>query len=209
MRVTVLIPLVLFLSACSTLKIDDNAITVHQDLLTPITFVEHADKAPMKSYLAMNVAYPPAADLLKQVEARLGFELKNRGEAHITVVSPVEYDNALAAKIPIEKINEIARQMKIQAAEFESVCVGRGLVNLDGRGEQTYYVVVKAPRLREIREAVSRAYLQAGGDPRAFDPAQFYPHITLGYTKRDLHYEDGIVKDDRSCWASLKKESAP
>lgn len=209
MRLAVIVSTVLILSACSTLTPDENALVVRQDLLTPITFVEHAEKAPMKSYLAMNVAYPPAADLLKQVEARLGFELKNRGEAHITVITPVEYDNALASKISIDRINEVAKQMKIQAAEFEPVCIGRGLVNLDGRGEQTYYVVVKAPRLHEIREAVSRVFVQAGGDPRAFDASNFHPHITLGYTKRDLHADDGIVKNERSCWASLKKETVP
>ena len=31
----------------------------------------------------------------------------------------------------------------------------------------------------------------------------FYPHITLGFTKRDLHFEDGVRKDKSTCVADL------
>ena len=77
--------------------------------------------------------------------------------------------------------------------------MGKGAKDLDGANEKTYFVVVKSDGLLELRTKIQKAFVAAGGSAADFLPENFYPHITLGYTKRDLHYEEGIRKDDSSC----------
>jgi 2'-5' RNA ligase len=164
-----------------------------------VEFIPHTEEAPMKAYLAMNLPYPPYQLLLKDVEASEGLSLKNRGEAHITVISPVEYDQILKKHLSIAEIHKVATDFNIQKATFKPVCVGRGEKDLEGKPEKTYFVVVKGDDLIHLRGLVQAAYVKNGGQAQDFDPAKFTPHVTLGYTARDLHVEDGIRKDSGSC----------
>lgn len=158
-------------------------------------FIPHMEPRPFGSYLSRNVHYPPVRAKLEGLEARLGRSLKNRGEAHITVITPPEYDRALKSHISIERIHEIARNQDIQRTDFQVVCMGRGRKDAD----ETYFLVVTAPALLEIRRHVHREFIAAGGSPADFDPENFYPHITLGFTNKDLHQEDGVIKNELSC----------
>lgn len=168
-----------------------------------VPFVAHEGEGKMQTYLAMNVAFPPADELRRELERRLGTTLLHRGEAHVTVITPVEYDHALRGTLTMKEISEIAGDL--QGPAFEPVCVGRGSANLNGRGEQTYFVVLRAPKLLDVRRAVKDAFVKAGGSPSAFAEGNYRPHVTLGFTKRDLHEEDGVVKDETSCIADLVK----
>lgn len=194
------------LVACATIpSTTKEPITYDAAVNAPAPFVEHAGPEKMQSYLAMNLPYPPIEAIRKNLEKRLGRELMNRGEAHITVITPIEFDQVLGSKISMKKINSIAIQAGMQDDPVQFLCVGRGSANLNGRGEQTYFLVVKAPRLLEIRRAIKESFVKAGGDPDAFDADRFFPHVTLGFTKRDLHFEDGVIKDESSCLAPLIK----
>lgn len=160
-----------------------------------VAFLTFAEPSQWGSWLQMNLPFEPMVNLKKQVEQIEGVTLKTRGEAHITVVTPVEYWNILKSKISIEEINRIAEQMDIQNSTFEIVCLGRGQLNL----AKTYFVVVTSEDLTNIRKAVQNAFISKGGSPTVFDPLNFYPHITLGFTDRDLHESDGVVKGSNSC----------
>ena len=153
----------------------------------------------MKSWLGMNLKTEPFTKLKTQVEYLVGKKLNSRGEAHVTVVTPVEYDRALAAKISMAEIDALALKMKIQETSFRPVCIGRGTTMLERNPEETYYVVLSSEGLFKIRGEIAKLYASRGGKPQDFNPDLFYPHVTLGYTKRDLHYEDGVIKDERSC----------
>jgi hypothetical protein len=79
------------------------------------------------SWLQMSVPYAPARQLTEEIEKMTGAKLENRGEAHITVVTPVEYWNVLKpAGLMMSEINQVALSAKIQSARFEVICVGRG-----------------------------------------------------------------------------------
>jgi len=58
----------------------------------------------------------------------------------------------------------------------------------------TYFIVVDAPFLKTWRKT------RWGLNEEKFP---YYPHITLGFTERDLHLQDGAVKDARSCHPDL------
>lgn len=166
-------------------------------------FIRHSEDKPMQSYLAMNLSYDRYGRLLHVVEEHEHLHLKNRGEAHITVISPVEYDNVLKRHMNIEEINRIAEAAHIEQTPFQEVCIGRGQKVLQGEAEKTYFVVVKAPGLVRIREMVAAAFAAHGGHPQDFRPEIFFPHVTLGFTSRDLFFEDGVIKNESACIQQL------
>lgn len=196
-----------FLAGCSAgARFGGKEMTYSDSIFVTMTFIEHVGDKPMQSYLTQNIHFPPVDRLRGDLEGKLGVSLKNRGEAHITVVTPVEYDKVLAPRLSMRKINEIARQAGIQSIPFEPLCIGAGQLKIDGRDEQAYFIVVNAPKLVELRRTVQQAFVAAGGDGTTFVPENFFPHITLGFTKRDLHAEDGVIKDSRSCLYRLERE---
>jgi 2'-5' RNA ligase len=171
---------------------------------TSVAFVPHQGNGPMDSYLIMNLPFGPMEDLFKQVQDQTVEKLSNRGEAHITVVTPIEFSQELKPYgVKIEQINKLAQKMKIQNAKFDITCLGMGEAQLSGKAEQTYYVVVKSPELGKIREQVQKLVRKSDQGKSRFKAEAFYPHITLGFTKRDLHESDGVIKDSQSCIASL------
>lgn len=89
----------------------------------------------------------------------------------------------------------MAINRNIQGSNFDVTCLGSGKKDKD----HTYFIVVESQDLVEIRKDVQKLFVHRGGDPLAFNPTKFYPHITLGFTTRDLHESDGVIKDKRSC----------
>jgi 2'-5' RNA ligase len=152
----------------------------------------------------MSVKYTPAKNLFDQLSLLTNKKLKNREEAHITVVTPVEYFNVLKHHISIKQINNIAKNYYLQSSSFEVICLGKGSVKLSKQIEENYFIVINSEDLITIREEIKKAFIQNGGNPDLFSAEHYYPHITLGFTKRDLHEYDGIIKDSRSCIAHIK-----
>jgi hypothetical protein len=153
----------------------------------------------------MGVPFAPIKMLHLALEAREGLDLKDRGEAHITVVTPPEYAR-LRSKIKMNEIGQIAAQMGMQSLPFETVCVGRGRKQEGSATLATYYVIVRAPGLVNLRTEIANRFRQRGGAVNAFVPDHFYSHVTVGYTKRDLHEEEGVIKDESSCLAPVVEQ---
>jgi hypothetical protein len=139
-----------------------------------------------KTYASITFSVSSFAPALKRAEEHAGTHLLTRKEAHLTVLTPPEYMR-LEAKLR----EKILSEMKEAAGDLKAVCIGRGEADLNGKKEYAYYVVVAAPALRAIREK--------------YHLVDFYPHITLGFSKRDLHFEDGVRKDKSTCVAELKE----
>ena len=190
----------IFLSSCSLSTIDKKS-----DIYIPKGFIAHNGAGKYESYLQMNIHFPPVKKLFEDLDQDLGNSLnkKNaRTEAHITVITPVEYRNILEpAGISIQRINDIAMEMKIQQSDFEVVCLGKA----ESYEKSTYFLVVESEELLNIRRAIFKEYTKFGGKPSRWDPELFYPHITVGYSHRDLHLEsDGVFKGYNSCWRKIK-----
>lgn len=170
-----------------------------------VPFIKHEDKGAFKSYLAMNLPYAEFAKIRESLESSHHLKLINRGEAHITVITPPEYDKILSKKVSIKEIHALAEKMKIQESPFQKVCVAKGSGKIDGHEQSTYFVVIQSDRLFEIRKAIQELYVSHGGKAQDFNADSFSPHVTLGYTLRDLHAEDGIMKDASACILTLNQ----
>jgi len=166
-------------------------------------FIVHLGVGRYSNYLAQNVNYVPVKNLFNQLQQQSKRSLKNRGEAHITVLTPVEYNAAFKGWVSMEQINQLASNANIQQAGFIPLCVGRGEAMIKDVSEYTYFVVITSNKLIELRQKLHRLLVESGGDGSLFEPSLFYPHITLGFTSRDLHLSDGVVKDQNSCYYSV------
>lgn len=165
-----------------------------------VPFLEHHGSGAFDTYLTMNLPFGPVEQLYREIQRNEGVRLISRGEAHITVVTPIEYWNVLrTVGITAGEINQIALDHGIQGADFSVLCLGRGELLIDGRSESSYFLVVRAEKLVEIRRAIHELFVARGGSGALFNPSHFYPHVTIGYTARDLHEADGVIKDERSC----------
>lgn len=166
-----------------------------------LPFVSHSGPGRFDTALAMNVRYQPILELRKQITSILGMPLDffkgwdPGGEAHVTVVTPLEYHDVLKQHVSIDRIDAIARDGRIQEAQLKVLGIGCGRAMVDGKSEETYFLVVESDDLLRVRQRIHDAYVAAGGRPGSWDPKHFYPHVTIGYTKRDLHEADGVIKD--------------
>ena len=117
--------------------------------------------------------------------------LRDRGEAHITVVTPIEVQK-ISKYVSFRQIITDAHHADLDAAEYHAVCIGNGSADR----AQVYFIVVHSDKLLEFRRALQQQY-QIPGD--VFQADDFYPHITLGSTTRDLHEQEGVSSNKRSC----------
>lgn len=159
---------------------------------------------PHRGYLAMNIAFEPVKDLFEDIEEQTGLSLISRGEAHITVLTPKEY-SALAEVLDPAEIDGIADRSRIQSSVFEIVCVGQGSQGRESGSDSTFFIVVTSPDLLDLRQTILDEYSEQGGKGFPFVATHYYPHITVGFTKTDLHEEQGVVKDQSSCIGKLEE----
>ncbi len=164
-------------------------------------FIAHHGEGRFGSYLTMNINYAPMKDLFDQVAASYPAKLKSRGEAHVTVVTPPEYYDQLRSHLSMVEIDALAAN--IQSSTFSVVCLGRAAVEINQQQQSALFIVLDSPELLAIRQQIQALYVKKGGNAADFNPTHFYPHITLGFTARDLHESDGVIKDKKSCYAQL------
>ena len=101
----------------------------------------------------------------------------------------------------MERISQIAdEEMNIQSADIKVIGIGSGNKLIEGTLEETFFVIVDSLKLRRIRHRIYDEFVANGGSPAAFDPTWFFPHITIGFTKRDLFEGDGVIKNTRHSW---------
>lgn len=152
-------------------------------------------------WLGQELEFAPYEKVRTQVEKFIGKRLKHRGEAHVTLITPPEM-KVLLQSTTSKAIQELAAKMDMGNTVFDVVCIGRGV----GKDRmETYFVVIKSPRFLEFREQVARLAQPSSrrlAQTSGFDPNSFYPHVTLGFTERDLHLQDGIQKNEKLCLSS-------
>ncbi|RUS30262.1 hypothetical protein BC938DRAFT_479639 [Jimgerdemannia flammicorona] len=174
---------------------------IHQTAHIP--FVPHTAPQPFASWLGQQLDFTyvkPIFDALNATDKTL----ITRGESHITVITPPEFDGALhLANVTIDEINAIALKNHIQAAQFKIVCLGQEHILLDKEEYRVFSVLIDAPDLRKIREDVFRLFASKGGNTGLFDPHAFWPHITVGFNQRDLFIQDNIYKGYNACWRPI------
>jgi hypothetical protein len=156
-----------------------------------------------RDYLTMNIDFNHVKPVFEMARESLGLDLKNRGEAHITLITPPEYA-VLKRKLSRQDILAAINNDSLQDATFEAKCLGKGVVHDMGGDKSTVYLVVSSPDLVERRRALRNQFESSGGRAGDFDADRFFSHITVGFTERDLHESDGVIKNTDSCVAPVK-----
>ena len=164
-------------------------------------FVPHEGPGKFSNYLVLNLPYLPIKKIASKIEKAFELRLISRGEAHITVLTTPEY-GMIGKKLSMSEINKMFKKT-LQKARFEVLCLGSGKTLLSGEKASTFYVVVRSNDLLQARKSIYEKYISKGGDEMNFDPLEYYPHITVGFTHKDLHINHGVIKDVRSCVANL------
>lgn len=174
------------------------------DYIKNIRFLEMIVKEGAGSFdniLAMNINYQPIKKLREDLEKTLDLKLdflrawNKLGEAHITVITPVEYANVLKPFISMDEIKDIAQSNFIQYSEILPLGIGSGKKEINGKIEETFFMIMESPNLRKIRQKIYALFIEKGGNPNSWNPQHYFPHVTIGFTKRDLHENDGILKN--------------
>jgi len=153
------------------------------------------------NFLSLNTPYEPILELRKSIKAHLGFEnelnfsraIFPQGEAHVTVITPPDF-NVLSQHLTIQDIESIALVENIQSSDLEILGIGSGKQSVANEERETFFLIVESAKLRRIRLLIYKLFIARGGDPKAWDPAWFFPHITIGFTHGDLH-EPVVLKN--------------
>jgi hypothetical protein len=163
-----------------------------------MAFISHRGQGPFDNALALNLPDKPISDLRNNISSFIGRRLEFfqgwslNGEAHVTVITPPEYKNILSKHVTMDAIENIAQSADMQSANIEVYGVGSGRKKVDGKVEETYFLIVDSSKLRQIRHLIWEEYVRSGGRPNDWDPTWFFPHVTIGFTKQDIHEPDAI-----------------
>ena len=106
--------------------------------------------------------------------------------------------------LSLSVITEVAHLNRVQESPFEIICLGRGVKSEDSKVFSAYFLVVSSPDLVELRQSIQTLFITRGGDAGLFDPTDYYPHITVGFSDRDLHSQDGIIKNKSTCFSDIQ-----
>lgn len=150
-----------------------------------------------KDYISLDLAYPYYKRIFDKLASTSKTNIETRGEAHITLITPPEF-KILSKKIPAATLHQMAENFIKTTPSFEHVCLGIG--EKFGAGK-TYFIVVKSADFLAFRISLAQ---KAQLPKNVFDAEKYYPHVTLGFTLRDLHIDDGVIKDARSCPKNLQ-----
>jgi len=157
-------------------------------------------------YLQQTLDFNSVKGLYGQLQKTV-LDLQTRQEAHITVINPQEYGDVLSkAGVTMDEIDNIAKRHRIQNASFKVLCMGKAHVPVNGKPDTVFFLVVSAPSLVKIRKDVERLYVKKGGEPSLFEAEAFWPHITVGFTIRDVFLlpDDHVYKGTNTCIRPVK-----
>eukprot|EP00850_Spirogloea_muscicola_P023107 SM000329S12570 [mRNA] locus=s329:22993:23643:+ [translate_table: standard] len=155
-----------------------------------VPFVKHEDGLPFGSYLTLSLDFEPALDLFRRLNVTQG-PLLSRGEAHVTVISPVEYQ-VLAPLVNISEITTIALKHKIQRAAMPPICVGRASKTTVDNGssvfQDVYFVKIHTGKtLENIRYDVQQLFIRRGGNGALLLPTVPAAHYHRLPARRPLY----------------------
>ncbi|KAJ2998618.1 hypothetical protein HDV02_004248 [Globomyces sp. JEL0801] len=136
-----------------------------------------------------------------QLNEIAGVSLADRGETHVTVLSPSEFAVLKNTGVSQNEIDELALKFDIQNSDLTPICLGIGRA----KSSTVYNIVLEKPvKIMNYRRALSEVYQSKGGAGELFNPDYYYPHITLGFVKGDLFDTDGVYKGVNSCFRNLR-----
>ena len=154
-------------------------------------------------WVGLPLAFAPVEQVRKDLEKMIGKTLQHRGEAHVTVITPPEW-RTLSQYIKMDVLDKLVVKEKMMSVKLKVKCLKKVTATIKGKTEESWFIAVDAPELKEYRNQAWRLYVGAGGLPEDFNWKRWSPHITVGYTSQDLHDEDKVSKEKADCVIPLK-----
>ncbi|KAF9903179.1 hypothetical protein EC991_004087 [Linnemannia zychae] len=172
-----------------------------------VPFIPHTGTALFTNWLGLNVDFKYIQPVFQKVNSTLALSngtLISRGESHITVILPTEYDSILSkVGVTMQEINALAtKNNRLQRSKFDIECLGRvQTVTQPGSVfQQSVQLILKNYKdIVAFRGDVFKLFVKKGGNPALFAAENFQPHITLGFKNRDIFIEDGVFKGKNAC----------
>jgi 2'-5' RNA ligase len=155
--------------------------------------------------LIRNVEFTSVNALVPQIEKQYGVKLKDRGESHITVITPPEAQGWFTDH---KGLNFFISPMEIQKKYFSTLQKTRFKIHCIGKrenkkGNLVFFLVVASPDLLKVRKEIQRELERRArftGMKAHFDAAKYWPHITIGFVGGDVH---GVTKGPETCDKNL------
>ena len=143
-------------------------------------------------YWSFPLPHSPFKAWLSPVEKKWNLKLNSRGETHLTLISPPEWE-ILRLHMSVKQVAEAFKSLDPRVWRIR--CLARYQKD---PALQTIYWVLEAPDVLQARNQIAKSL-----PPQVATTfrTQYFPHITLGFTLRDLHLQDGAIKDTRHCQA--------
>ena len=155
--------------------------------------------------MARNISFEPVSQIRRHIEMRRNLKLRHRGEAHITILTPPEY-NQIREWNPSVNMNSINRLVGpvVQYLHFNVLGIGsvKGL-NTNNEISEVFFLVVRSRGLRAIRKLIAAEW---SIPKKIFDPMQQDFHITIGFTVSDLFSRPGFEVRKRQIFTSIRFE---
>lgn len=219
MKHTLSSPVILFcilsigsLLSCQSLQVERVPISISSRVFGPLSGliagyeITGLENQGHGGYLALPLPYDPVRPFFSELAKREMFKtpdapLVSRGEAHVTVITPPEFEILRQTNPPLTlaEIEHVARAAQLESLDLVPICLGRGQARIEGRLESTYFIVVRSAALLRIRREIQELFRQRGGKTDSFNADRYFPHVTIGFTKVDLHEHQGVLKGENSC----------
>lgn len=166
----------------------------YKNLYSTKAFIPHINpKSFYGTYLVHNVSFQAMPKLKQSIEKITQLKLIDRGEAHITILSPPEF-NKIQKYYPnfsMLKVHDFVKS-KIQKIKWKTLGIGhQSGKNHKGLFSEVFYLVVQSKELRQLRFHIMSHFQLS---KNSFNPNLQDFHITIAYTVSDLHNIDKSSK---------------
>lgn len=137
------------------------------------------------SIVALRPPTPLSTELFQQLFRRTGESLVAPPHPSVPLVLRDEYSDSLQGVLTIEDIVDTARDVGLESARFEPVCMGRRRESSPGRGDELFFVVFNAPIFDKFRDQLTPLFPEhAGAFP--YEPKALRPILTIAATDREF-----------------------
>ena len=148
---------------------------------------------------------PPALStaLFEQLSAKAGVALVAPPQTVLPLVLRAEYDDSLQGVYGMDSLLRIARDVGIENAVFEPICVAHR-IEAGSRGpRQLFYIAFNSTGFRELRDGMMPAQPEHGGTG-VYDPAALMPLLPIAASDDDFARWWPLAFDRRTdCQAPL------
>lgn len=154
--------------------------------------------------VALQPPPPLSTDLFQQLFQRTGESLVAPAHPSVPLVLRGEYADSLQGVLSVEDILNKARDLGLETARFEPICMGRRRESAPGRSDALFFVLFEAPVFDEFRDELTPLFPEhAGAFP--YEPKALSPILTIAATDRRFErWWPMAAKTELDCRAPLR-----